>query len=178
MMIVAVAGGVGGAVEDKSVTMSKDSEHRYWLVKSEPDCYSIDDLKRDKRTVWEGVRNYQARNFLMEMKVGDTVLFYHSSTEPPGVAGLAKVTQNAAPDPTQFDRASQYFDPKASREKPRWFCPTIGFVEKFNSLITLHEIKSSAATRKMVITQTGSRLSVTPVASGEFAGVVALSCKK
>lgn len=156
--------------------MAKDGE-KCWLVKSEPDCYSIDDLKRDKKTIWDGVRNYQARNFLMQMKSGDRVLFYHSSTEPPGVAGLAKVVRTAEPDPTQFDRSSQYFDPKASPAKPRWFAPTIGYVEKFESVVTLPSIKSTAVTKKMVITQTGSRLSVTPVEPAEFGGVVELSGK-
>ena len=97
-------------------------------MKSEPTTYSIDHLKKDKKTIWDGVRNYQARNFMMQdMKVGDTVLFYHSNAEPPGVSGVAKISKAAIPDPTQFDKKSKYFDPKATKEKPRWFCVEIAF---------------------------------------------------
>ena len=102
----------------------------YWLLKSEPTAYSIDDLKRDKKTSWGGVRNYQARNFMKEMKVGDMCLFYHSSTEPIGVFGVAKVTKTAYADPSQFNKRDSHYDPKASKEKPIWFCPDISFVKK------------------------------------------------
>src|SRR5437870_2266031 len=94
---------------------------RYWLMKTEPDVYSIDDLARDQKGHWDGVRNYQARNFMREMKTGDLILFYHSSTEPPGVAGLAAVHREAYPDFTAWDPKSEYFDPQSPKEKPRWF---------------------------------------------------------
>ena len=101
---------------------------QYWLMKSEPDVFSIDDLKKQKQTTWDGVRNYQARNFMMnDMQVGDLVLFYHSNAKPPGIAGLATVSKKAEPDPTQFDKKSEYFDPKATKEKPRWFCVKVKF---------------------------------------------------
>src|SRR5690606_17593040 len=105
---------------------------RYWLMKSEPGSYSIDDLQRDTRTSWEGVRNYQARNFMRDdMRPGDGVLFYHSGANPPGVAGLAKIARAAYPDPTALDPDSHYYDPKATKEDPRWVMVDIEFVEKF-----------------------------------------------
>ena len=138
-------------------------------MKSEPDVYSIDNLAKDTTTPWEGVRNYQARNFMMnEMSPGDEVLFYHSNAEPPGVAGLAKVCGKAAPDQTQFDKRSEVFDPKATQEKPRWFCVEVKFVKKFKNLVSLSSIKSSKALVKMVLVQKGSRLSIQPVTAVEF----------
>src|SRR4051812_40672289 len=110
----------------------------YWLIKSEADCYSIDDLKHDKRTAWEGVRNYQARNFMMQdMKVGDLALFYHSSSEPTGVFGIAKVVNASHVDDSQFDPKDDHFDPKAKREKPIWYCVDVAFVEKFPNPVSL-----------------------------------------
>lgn len=142
---------------------------KYWLMKSEPETFSIDQLAKDKTTWWEGVRNYQARNFMtQEMTPGDEVLFYHSNAEPPGVAGLAKVTKKAAPDLTQFDKKSDYFDPKASQENPRWLCVEISFAKKFKNFISLSEIKSTPALAKMVLLQKGSRLSIQPVTAAEF----------
>lgn len=145
-----------------------------WLVKSEPDVYSIDDLKREQTTAWSGVRNYQARNFLSAMKKGELVLFYHSSAEPPGVAGICKVAKMAYPDPTQFDRRSEYFDEKASPEKPRWFAPDLAFVKRFKAIITLDFLRKQRALQKMVLLQRGSRLSVQPVTEDEFHTIVNL----
>ena len=142
---------------------------KYWLMKSEPETFSIDQLAKDKTTWWEGVRNYQARNFMtQEMTPGDEVLFYHSNAEPPGVAGLAKVTKKAAPDLTQFDKKSDFFDPKASQENPRWLCVEISFAKKFKNFISLSEIKFTPALAKMVLLQKGSRLSIQPVTAAEF----------
>ena len=146
----------------------------YWLVKTEPSTYSIDDLKRDKCTPWTAVRNYQARNFLQAMQVGDEVLVYHSNAEPPGVVGLASVAAAAKPDPTQFEKKSEYFDPKASPDKPRWFCPDLKFVEKFPELIPLDKLRTIAALKGMVLLQKGSRLSVQPVTAAEFRAIVRL----
>lgn len=157
--------------------MKDSAAGKFWLVKSEPDCYSIDDLKKDHSTIWDGVRNYQARNYLVEMQPGDKVLFYHSSTQPAGVAGLAVVAKPAAPDPRQFLPGDEYYDPKATRSKPRWFAPTLRFEKKFDALIPLSSIKSFAATRKMAVTQTGSRLSVNPVQPAEFSGILLLAGK-
>ncbi len=138
-------------------------------MKSEPEVFSIDQLAEAKTTWWEGVRNYQARNFMMnEMAVGDEVLFYHSNAEPPGIAGLAKVSRPAAPDITQFDKKSETYDPKATLDKPRWLCVEVKFVKKFKKFISLPEIKSTPALVKMTLLQKGSRLSIQPVTAAEF----------
>jgi len=110
-------------------------------MKTEPEVFSIDDLKKNKTTLWEGVRNYQARNFMKDMQVDDRVLIYHSNSKPSGVAGLASVFKTAVPDPTQFDKKSEYFDPKASKEKPIWFCTEVKFLKKLNTFISLESIK-------------------------------------
>ena len=149
----------------------------YWLAKSEPDTYSIDDLKRDKKTIWEGVRNYQARNFLREMKVGDLVLFYHSNAKPPGVIGIAEVCRNAEIDPTQFDKKSDYFDPKATAEKPRWFCPQVKFKQKFSELISLDSLKNNKALQDLPLVQKGSRLSVMPIQKNHFETILNLASR-
>ncbi len=147
---------------------------RYWLMKTEPESFSIDDLKRLKKDAWSGVRNYQARNFMKEMKVGDRVLFYHSSTTPPGIAGLAKVVAAAHPDETQFVRKSPYFDPKATKAKPIWYCVDVGFVKKFSRLVPLEELRGIKALKDMVLLQRGSRLSVQPVTEKEFEAIIKL----
>lgn len=139
-----------------------------WLLKTEPEVYSIDDLKRDRRTAWHGVRNYQARNFLRQMKVGDRILFYHSQSEPPGVAGIAEVSREAFPDPSQFDKKSEFFDAKASKETPRWFCPEVKFVEKAAKLLPLSSLRDDAKLKDMILLKRGSRLSVQPVSDAEF----------
>ncbi len=142
---------------------------RYWLMKSEPDVFSIDDLKKKKTSGWDGVRNYQARNYMRDdMKIGDLVLFYHSSCEVPGVAGLAKVSKESHPDPSQFDKKSEYYDPKATKENPRWFMVEVEFVEKFDHVITLTTIKETKGLDKMPLVQKGSRLSINPVTPEEF----------
>jgi predicted RNA-binding protein with PUA-like domain len=143
-------------------------------MKSEPQVYSIDDLKRDKRTAWNGVRNYQARNHMRAMKKGDVVLFYHSSAEVTGVAGLAKVVKEAYPDPTQFDRKSEYHDPKSAKEDPRWSLVDIGFVERFAAPVSLQAIKADKDLRDMVLVN-NSRLSVQPVTEDEYERVRAMS---
>ncbi len=140
-----------------------------WLMKSEPDVYSIDQLAKDKTTWWGGVRNYQARNFMMnDMKVGDWVLFYHSNAEPPGVAGLAKVSKVAAPDETQFDKKSEYFDPKASKEKPIWFCVQVEFVKKFKNLVSLQDLRDEPKLADLLVLKKGQRLSIQPVSKVHF----------
>ena len=138
-------------------------------MKSEPDVFSIDDLKKKKTSGWDGVRNYQARNYMRDdMKIGDLVLFYHSSCEVPGVAGLAKVSKESHPDPSQFDKKSEYYDPKATKENPRWFMVEVEFVEKFDHVITLTTIKETKGLDKMPLVQKGSRLSINPVTPDEF----------
>ena len=141
---------------------------RYWLVKSEPGSYSIDDLERDGKSTWEAVRNYQARNFMRdEMQVGDGVLFYHSSADPPGVAGLARVSRTGLPDPTALDPDSDYYDPKATREDPRWVMMEIEFVKRFPALVPLDTLRATAGLEKMLVINK-SRLSVQPVTEDEF----------
>ena len=146
----------------------------YWLMKSEPDEVSIDDLVRDKRVPWFGVRNYQARNFMRdEMRVGDGVLFYHSSCPEPGVAGLAEVCSAAYPDATQFDPKSKYFDPKSTRESPRWMNVDVKAVRK-TRLLPLSEMREIKALADMRLLQRGNRLSITPVTAAEWRTVTRL----
>jgi predicted RNA-binding protein with PUA-like domain len=148
---------------------------KHWLVKTEPDVYSIDDLKRDKKTAWTGVRNYQARNFLQQMAKGDSLLVYHSNAEPPGVVGLASIADVAKPDDTQFDRASEFFDPKATRENPRWFCPDVGFVKRLPSMVSLEQLRQNKALEGLLLLQKGSRLSVIPVSERHFRLIVEMA---
>ncbi len=150
---------------------------QYWLVKSEGDCYSIDDLRRDRKTAWTGVRNYQARNFMMKsMSVNDLVLFYHSNSTskdaPNGVYGVAKVVSASHPDESQFSKEKEgsmsHFDPKATREKPIWYCVDIAFVERFAQPVTLDDIKLDPHLEGMELRARGSRLSVQPVSAKHF----------
>ncbi|MGI9038299.1 MAG: EVE domain-containing protein [Gemmatimonadota bacterium] len=146
---------------------------RCWLMKSEPETYSIDDLCRDGKTHWDGVRNYQARNLMREMKQGDRVLFYHSSAKPPGVAGLAEVVREAYPDPSARDPESHYYDPKASDEDPRWYMVDIGFVARLREFVPLADLRDAPGLEDMVVTKR-SRLSVQPVEPAEYAVVCRL----
>lgn len=142
---------------------------QYWLMKSEPTTFSIDDLKRVKREPWDGVRNYQARNFMRdEMQIGDQAFFYHSNTEPPGIVGICEVVSESYPDPTQFDPKSKYFDPKSSEENPRWFLVDVKFVEKFPRLLSLAEIRANKKLQGMKLIQKGQRLSIQPVSLSEW----------
>ena len=151
---------------------------RCWLVKSEPESYSIDDLSRDGRTAWTGVRNFQARNLMRDqMRAGDEVLFYHSSAEPPGVAGVARVASAAYPDPTQFDRKSDYFDEKATQDEPRWFLVDVEFVRKLPRLVPLAEIRDTPALADMPLVNR-SRLSVQPVEPAAYDRILAMAGKK
>ncbi len=137
---------------------------QYWIMKSEPSTYSIDQLKKDKSTLWEGVRNFQARNFMMnDMKVGDMILFYHSSCEVPGIAGIAKVIETAKPDPSQFDRKGDFFEKRATTDKPVWHCVTIGFEKKFSRVIELKELKQAQNLAELLLLRPGNRLSITPL---------------
>ena len=152
---------------------------KHWLIKSEPDVFGIDDLQRVKRELWSGVRNYQARNFMWkEMQVGDLALFYHSNAKPPGVAGVAKVASEPYPDPTQFQEKSEYFDPKSTDEKPRWWLVDFEFVAKFDELLPLETLKADKILSEMVVSQKGTRLSITPVEKAHFTRVCKLAgCK-
>jgi len=140
---------------------------RYWLMKSEPDVYSIDDLERDGSTHWDGVRNYKARNNMRAMKVGDEVLYYHSNANPPGVVGIAKVSREAYPDPSQFDRKSKYFDEKSTREDPRWSLVDVSYVAHLPHPVSLDDVKAEAALADMELLRQG-RLSVQSVTKAQF----------
>ncbi len=145
---------------------------RYWLMKSEPAEYGIDDLARDGSVPWFGVRNYQARNFMRDqMHVGDGVLFYHSPCAEPGIAGLAKVGTHAYPDATQFDPKEKYYDPKAAPDNPRWFNVDVHMVKK-TRLMSLAEIRSYPELANMRVLQRGNRLSITPVDPDEWTFIV------
>ena len=150
----------------------------YWLMKTEPTTYSIDDLvgEDDQTTCWEGVRNYQARNLLRdEIKEGDRVLFYHSACKEPAVVGTATVVKEGYPDHFQFDKRSKYFDQKSKRDEPRWFMVDIKLDEKFETPVTLAELRKRASLKEMVLLQKGSRLSVQPVRKKEFDTVLKMA---
>ncbi len=139
----------------------------YWLMKSEPSVYSIDDLERDGSTCWEGVRNYQARNLMREMKVGDLVLYYHSNADPPGVVGVARVCREAYPDHYSWNKRSKYYDAKSTKESPRWYMVNVEFVERWSHLVPLDALKVTRGLEDMVVIKR-SRLSVQPVKKKEF----------
>lgn len=149
---------------------------KYWLMKSEPDCFSIDDLKKEKVTIWDGVRNYQARNIMRdEMKKGDQVFFYHSNAKPPHIIGLAEIdSKEPIPDPTQFDPKSEYFDEKSSKENPRWMTVKVKFKKKFKDILALDQIRSNPKLKDMKLVQKGARLSVQPVSKKEWDEVMAM----
>lgn len=135
----------------------------YWLMKSEPDVYGIADLERDRETIWDGVRNYQARNFLKSMQLGDLAFFYHSNTAPLSIVGLMKIIQPSVVDPTQFDDSSKYYDPKSTPENPRWHTAIVEFVETFPSLLTLDTLRQTFTPDELWLVRPGNRLSVMPV---------------
>ena len=155
--------------------MGVESLMSKWLVKSELSVYSIADLRKDNSTAWDGVRNYQARNNLKAMKIGDEVLFYHSVDDPIGIAGLAKVSKTAYPEPLQFNKKSEYFEPAATKDNPRWFCPEIEFVSQFKQVLSLESLKKEKKLAGMVLLQKGSRLSVQPVNDKHFEHILSLA---
>ncbi len=150
----------------------------YWLMKSEPSCYGIDDLRRDKVGMWDDVRNYQARNYMRDMKKGDRVLFYHSSCDVIGIVGIAEVHKEAYPDPTQFDAKSYKYDAKSTKENPRWVSVDLRFKAKFKEPLTLGELKLDPAFADMLVIKRGMRLSVQPVAEKHFKKIVAMRVGK
>lgn len=151
---------------------------RYWLFKSEPDCFGIDDLyaRPKKTTCWDGVRNYQVRNLLRdEIKVGDLAFFYHSNANPPGIAGVMEVVKNGYPDHTAQDLHSEHYDPKSSDENPRWYMVDVKFVEKFPRFIPLDELKQHPKLKNMLINRKGNRLSITPISKEEWKVICGLA---
>ena len=151
------------------------SENRYWLMKSEPDAYSIDDLQRDKVEPWDGIRNYEARNFMRDkMDIGDTVLFYHSNATPPGIVGLGTVCSEPYPDFTAWDPSSNYFDAKTDPENPRWMMVDVSFKEKFNRMISLDELKTNSDLDGLLVIKRGMRLSIQPVEQHHFDAILSM----
>jgi predicted RNA-binding protein with PUA-like domain len=152
---------------------------RCWLMKSEPDVFSISDLEKAGTTGWEGVRNYQARNFMRdEMNEGELVLFYHSNAEPSGVAGVAKIHGSPIPDPTQFDKKSDYYDATSPKDEPRWMMAQVRFVERFAKVVPLEVLKADKTLEGMPLLAKGQRLSVQPVTPAHFARVLKLAGAK
>ena len=135
----------------------------YWLMKSEPDAYSIDTLKKDGVTLWDGIRNYQARNFMRKMAIGDKVFFYHSNCKPPGIAGFMEVIELNIVDPTQFQKESGYYDPKSNPEKPRWDCVKVKYLFKADKFLGLPELKTLFNEQELLLVRKGNRLSIIPV---------------
>lgn len=151
---------------------------KYWLVKSEPSAYSIDDLMHDKITHWDGVRNYQARNYMRdEMKLGDKVLFYHSNAEPTAVVGVCEVAKEGYPDFSAFDQEDKHFDPKSKIDSPTWIMVNLKIIEKFLRPVALDEIKGNSKLQNMKLVQRGNRLSVMPIDKNEFNEIIKLSKK-
>lgn len=151
------------------------SKRNYWLMKSEPDVYSIDDLARDGSSHWDGVRNFKARNYMKQMEVGDGVFFYHSNTEPKGIVGLARVAKAAYPDFTQFDKKNKYYEPKATKEKPYWYMVDIEFVAKLDETVTLQTMRDMPELEGMPLLKKGQRLSVQPVAAEHWKYILKLA---
>ena len=146
-----------------------------WLMKSEPDVYSIDDLQRDGREMWDSIRNYQARNMMRDdMRIGDPIFFYHSSCKEPGVVGIAEVASKPYPDPVQFDKQSRYFDAKSDPDNPRWILVDVKFVRKLKRNVTLTEIKAEKGLADMILTRKGNRLSIMPVEKKHWDKILSL----
>ncbi len=139
------------------------TKENFWLMKSEPDAYSIENLEKEKVTIWDGIRNYQARNFMREMEVGDKVFFYHSNCKPPGIVGLMEVIRKNIIDPTQFDKKSKYYDSKSNKLKPRWDCVEVRYLSKSAHIISLTELKSRFSSEELLVVKKGNRLSIVPV---------------
>ena len=149
----------------------------YWLMKSEPDVYSIADLQGDKISIWDGVRNYQARNFMRQMSPGDLVFFYHSNTKIPGIVGLARVVETGIADPTQFDVNSEYYDAKSQLDAPRWQTVRVEFVEEFAKLVSLDELKEKFSADEILVVRKGNRLSVMPVSESAAQKILILKMR-
>lgn len=150
----------------------------HWLMKSEPDVYGIEHLRSDHLEIWDGVRNYRARNYMRdEMEVGDLAFFYHSNAKPPGVAGVMRIHRTGVADPTQFDPESKYFDPKSDPDDPRWICVEVEFVEAFDELVTLADLKDEPSLADMAVVQRGQRLSVQPVTDEEWGIVMGMAAR-
>lgn len=169
----AVSGGYG--LKSSESDGYRQNPMQYWLMKSEPDVFSIDDLKRVKVEPWDGIRNYQARNFMRDdMKTGDQVFFYHSNCDEPGIVGIMKVASKPYPDPTQFDPASNYHDPKSNPDDPRWLLVDVRYVRKLKRTVSLKEMKAEPALEGMRLLMRGNRLSVMPVEKDHWEHILSM----
>ena len=139
------------------------NEINYWLMKSEPDAYSIKDLEKEEETLWDGIRNYQARNFMRSMKIGDQAFFYHSNTKPPGIVGLMEIIETNLIDPYQFDERSKYFDEKSNKDCPRWDCVKTKYICEFKNILTLRELSETYTPEELTLVRKGNRLSIMPI---------------
>lgn len=146
----------------------------YWLMKSEPSAFSIDDLKRDGQTHWDGIRNYQARNYMREMQVGDEAFFYHSNCTPPGIVGTMKVIKTVYPDHTAFDPEDIHYDPKSKVDQPRWEMVDLAYVRTFPEILSLAQLRQEPILSALAILRKGNRLSITPVTKDEWLTVFKL----
>jgi predicted RNA-binding protein with PUA-like domain len=146
----------------------------HWLMKSEPDVYGIDHLQQDGTTLWDGIRNYQARNFMRTMEVGDRAFFYHSNATPPGIVGLMEVVETGLTDPSQFDPANKYFDPKSKPEAPRWDCVRLRYVGRFAALLSLDALREQFSVEELPVVRQGNRLSILPVPEASAERLLAL----
>ncbi len=138
-------------------------EINYWLMKSEPDAYSINELQNEQATLWDGILKYQARNFMRSMKIGDQAFFYHSNTKPPGIVGLMEIIETNLIDPSQFDKSSKYFDSKSKRNNPRWDCVKTRYICEFNNMLTLKELSETYTPEELTLVRKGNRLSIIPI---------------
>jgi len=138
-------------------------EPSYWLMKSEPDVYGITHLQKEGTTLWDGIRNYQARNFMRSMQRGDKAFFYHSNCKPPGIVGLMEVIETSQVDPTQFDSNSKYYDPKSSQSRPKWDCVRMRYLGQYKKIMTLEELRSSYHQEELTLLRKGNRLSIIPI---------------
>ena len=135
----------------------------YWLMKSEPNVYGIEHLKNERTTLWDGIRNYQARNFMRQMKAGDQAFFYHSNCKPPGIIGLMEVVESNLVDPTQFDSTAKYYDPKSNPDQPRWDCARLRFIGQFGELLSLDQLRAAYTEEQLPVIKRGNRLSILPI---------------
>ena len=161
----------------KKIEKLIEAANNLWLIKSEPTVFSIQDLinSKNKTTSWDGVRNYQARNLMRDMLLGDLAFFYHSNTKPPHIAGIAKVVKLAYPDHTSWDKKSKYFDPKSTKDNPRWFMVDVKWVSSFDKIVSLDDLKANKNLKDMKVVQKGSRLSVQPVTKKEFLEIIKMT---
>jgi len=146
----------------------------YWLMKSEPDVYGIQHLQKEGTTLWDGIRNYQARNFMRSMSIGDRAFFYHSNAKPPGIVGMMEVIETGITDPSQFDSGNKYFDPKSKPEAPRWDCVRLKYIGTFGSLLSLDALREQFSVEDLPVVRQGNRLSILPVPEASAERLLAL----